>query len=91
MPLFSPYCHALYSALLKKTIDRLQLVKNSVARTLTRTRESDYITQVLASLDWLTVSTLRIDLEILLLILKVQNGLAPSVLLVCFKAFTEVA
>ncbi len=52
------YCNGL---LPKKSIIQLQLIQNTAARILTRTRKSEHITPVLRSLHWFPV-TFRIDL-----------------------------
>ncbi len=58
------YCNGL---LPKKSIRQLQLIQNTAARILTRTRTSEHITPVLRSLHWLHV-TFRIDFKVLLLV-----------------------
>ncbi len=60
------YCNGL---LPKNTIRQLQLIQNTAARILTRTRTSEHITPVLRSLHCLTV-TVRIDFKVLLLVYK---------------------
>ncbi|KAF7648774.1 hypothetical protein LDENG_00152180, partial [Lucifuga dentata] len=45
--------------------DRLQLIQNSAARLLTKTKKREHITPVLATLHWLPVSY-RIDFKVLL-------------------------
>lgn len=68
------YCSALLAVDSNVTLNKLQVVQNSAARILTRTRIRDHIT--LESLHWLPVR-FRVDLKILMLTYKALHGLAP--------------
>lgn len=70
------YCNALFAGLPYHALSCLRLVQNAAARVLTRTKNKDCITPVLASLHWLPVR-FRIDFKISLLTYKALNGLAP--------------
>lgn len=59
--------------LLVSIFQRLQLIQNTAARLLTRTKISDHITPILAQLYWLAVRFWNC-FKILLLILKALNG-----------------
>ena len=49
------YCNALLSGYPDKALNKLQLVLNTAARILARTKKLYHITPVLASLNWLPV------------------------------------
>ena len=71
------YCNALLSGYPDKALNKLQLVLNTAARMLTRTKKIDHFTPVLASLHWLSVKA-RADFKVLLLTYKALHGLAPT-------------
>ena len=57
-------------------ISSLQSVQNTAARIVTVTKKFDHITPVLIQLHWLPVH-FRILFEVLLLVYKALNGMAP--------------
>ena len=73
------YCNSLFTCLSKTSLDRLQLVQNTAARILTRSRRSCHITPVLASLHWLPVQY-RIRFKILVITHRALHGQAPNYL-----------
>ncbi len=73
------YCNALLGGCSARLINKPQMVKNTAARVLTRTRKYDQISPVMSTLHWLSIKH-RIDFKIMLIIYKALNGLAPQYL-----------
>uniref|UniRef100_A0A3B4FPC0 Reverse transcriptase domain-containing protein n=1 Tax=Pundamilia nyererei TaxID=303518 RepID=A0A3B4FPC0_9CICH len=71
------YCNSIFTGLPKKSVRQLQLIQNSAARVLTKTKKVDHISPALRSLHWLPVCQ-RIDFKVLMLAYKALNGLGPK-------------
>ena len=69
--------NALLNGLSEQQLKKLQLIQNSAARILTKTRKYDHITPILKNLHWLPVRD-RIKHKTLLLTWKGLNGMVPS-------------
>jgi hypothetical protein len=68
--------NCLLNGITDQLLKKLQLVQNSAARCLTKTRKYDHITPVLKDLHWLPVRE-RIHYKTLLLTWKSLNNMAP--------------
>ncbi len=73
------YCNALLGGCPAYSINKLQVVQNSAARVLTRSRKCNHITPILQSLHWLPIK-FCMSYKILLLAYKALNDLAPAYL-----------
>ncbi|XP_078103106.1 uncharacterized protein LOC144515831 [Sander vitreus] len=73
------YCNSLLLGISSTNINRLQLVQNSAAQLITRSKSWHHITPVLKQLHWLPISH-RITYKILVLTYKALHHLAPSYL-----------
>ena len=71
------YCNCLLYGAAKHHLNHLQLIQNTAARIITRTKQECHIRPVLKSLHWLPID-FRIIFKILLITFKAINGLAPS-------------
>ena len=70
------YCNSLLYGLPCNQLSKVQLIQNSAARLVSRTKKSDHITPVLSRLHWLPIQK-RIEFKILCLTFKIVNGIAP--------------
>ncbi len=80
------YCNSLLMGLSSRTIHKFQLIQNTAAWVLTRTKRSYHITPVLHNLHWLAVVHI-IRFKILLLVYKALNGLALQNISVMLSAY----
>ncbi len=71
------YCNSLYLGLPQSSIARLQMVQNAATRLLTRAKETDRVTPILASLHWLPVH-FRIQFKILFYIYAFSRCFYPK-------------
>ena len=71
------YCNSIFTGLPEKSVRQLQLIQNSAARVLTKTKKVDHISPIhIKSLHWLPVHQ-RIDFKILMRDLRgLLSGLA---------------
>jgi hypothetical protein len=70
------YCNSLLYNIPTPLIRRLQLLQNSAARLVTRTRLNEHITPILRDLHWLPVYQ-RTKFKILVIVFKILHGQAP--------------
>ena len=73
------FCNSLLQGLSARQIQRLQIIQNSAARLVTRTKKYQSISPVLHSLHWLPVHY-RIMFKVLLLSFQCFHDLAPAYL-----------
>ena len=72
-------CNSLLYRLSEKVIHKLQLVLNTAARIVTRSKRHERITPILRKLHWLPIRY-RIDYKLCLMTFKCLNGIAPRYL-----------
>jgi hypothetical protein len=80
------YANVILHNLPRSLINRLQLVQNTCARLITRTKRRDHITPVLVKLHWLPVEY-RTAYKVLLYTYKALHGLAPQYICELVEAY----
>ena len=73
------YCNSLLYNMPDSQLNRLQVIQNSAARLITRTKKYTHITPVLKQLHWLPVKS-RITFKIILITFQCLNSMAPDYL-----------
>ena len=73
------FCNSLLFGLPSQQIQRLQLIQNSAARLVTRTKKHDSISSVLRNLHWLPIQS-RINFKVLLFAYQCVHQFGPSYL-----------
>ena len=71
------YCNVLLCAATISTTKKLQLVQNTAARIVTRTKLSEHITPVLRDLHWLPIKR-RIEYKVIMHTFRALHGQSPS-------------
>jgi hypothetical protein len=70
------YANSLLCGITQVNINKLQLIQNTSARLITKTKKYDHVTDILYKLHWLPIKQ-RIDFKILLLTFLAIHGTAP--------------
>ena len=83
------YCSSIWSSTTKKNINKLQNVQNFAARIITRWQKFDRITPVLTELKWLSLESMLIYRDCIL-VFKCLKGLAADYLDKKFKKRSEI-
>ena len=73
------YCNSVLAGISSANLDRLQSVRNTLARVVTGTRRRDHITPVLAGLHWLPVQA-RITFKVAVMVYKIRETRQPTYL-----------
>jgi len=81
------YCNSLLIGLPTSLLHKLQLVQNTAARVISRTRKHDNISPVMLELHWLPIEH-RIMFKVALLTFKALKGMAPQYLSDMISVYT---
>ena len=81
------YCNSILYNTPSYLIKKLQLVQNTAAKLITRSRKYDHVTPIFKELHWLPVKQ-RIKFKIALLTFKALNNLAPKYLSDLIQVYT---
>ena len=76
------YCNSLLFNMPDSQLNRLQVIQNSAARLITRTKKQSHITPVLKQLHWLPVQS-HLMFKVLLLTFQCLHAMAPKYLREC--------
>lgn len=80
------YCNSLLFNLPDSQLNKLQVIQNSAARLITRTKKHSHITPVLKRLHWLPIQS-RVMFKVLLLTYQCLHAMAPKYLSECLMKY----
>ena len=81
------YCNALLYGLPQTLMSKLQLLQNTAARVITRSKRREHITPILKSLHWLPIKY-RVEYKIAVLTYRAQHGHSPDYITDMINVYT---